>query len=133
MSKMPKQNKSKQRKVYRTSMDGTDYNGKKMDPKSETEPDMSLTIRELLYNHTRGVLVDVPAHEPIYLEDLEVPVIRDLTDLDNYRETLNSRLNELEEQLQNEKEEKMLSESIKAVQSSSTTTQVEKPLQKGSE
>lgn len=55
-----------------------------------TVPDMSLTIRELVYNHTRGIGVDIHQPIPQYF-DMEIPRINDLTDLDAFRDDVNAK------------------------------------------
>lgn len=72
---------------------------------SKAVPDMSLTVRQLLENHTRGHNNEVVAKEPIYFET-EIPTITDLTDIQLYREGLQRRLKEVEETIQKEKEER---------------------------
>lgn len=48
---------------------------------SATIPDMNLTLKELLHNHTRGITSDVKHHEGQYFEEQEIPEILDLNDL----------------------------------------------------
>lgn len=52
---------------------------------SKTVPDQNLSIRQLLYNHTRGIPSMTSMKEPLYF-DREVPQIDDLTDLQAFRE-----------------------------------------------
>ena len=54
---------------------------------------MSLTIAELVRNHTRGISVDINQPEPIFFED-PIPTIQDLTDLEARRATLEERARE---------------------------------------
>lgn len=65
--------------------------GKKLDPKSNTVPDMSLTVRQLLQNHTRGIDNKVQEKQPLYF-DIEVPTIKDITDVKVYRDLLKEQL-----------------------------------------
>lgn len=79
-----------------------------MDPKSVTIPDQSLTIHELLENHTRGVYSKVKIHQPNYL-GIEIPKFDDITEALEYRAELNMRKIKLEQELsdmQAEKQEK---------------------------
>jgi len=71
-----------------------DYNGdpgKMMNGISKTQPDMSLTVRQLLENHTRGRVSDVQHKEPIYF-DMPVPTISDITDVHEFKKSLEERL-----------------------------------------
>jgi hypothetical protein len=82
-----------------------DYNGspgKQMDPKSQTVPDMSLTVRQLLQNHVRGVDSNVQQKNPLYFET-QIPTIRDITDVQEYRETLEQKIKDMDEFLRQEK------------------------------
>jgi hypothetical protein len=78
---------------------GSDGGGKKV-----TQPEMSLTVRQLLENHTRGINSPVKTLTPMYF-DLEVPVIKDLTDVHEYRQHLEQRLAYTDEFIKKEKEE----------------------------
>lgn len=70
--------------------------GKIMDDHSDTIPDLNLTVRQLLENHTRGKDSDVEVRQPLYLE-FPVPVLNDLTDVDNYKEVVQEQLNRIEQ------------------------------------
>lgn len=63
--------------------------GKEPEGKSMTQPDMSLTIGQLLEHHTQGK--PVTQKEPVYFE-MEVPTFSDLTDVEEYNEQLKNRL-----------------------------------------
>lgn len=63
---------------------------------SMTQPDMTLSMRELLVNHTRGLGV-MANHKEGFYYDTEIPQFDDLTDIDAYREYLR------EQKLENEK------------------------------
>lgn len=80
------------------------YSGKKMDAKSETVPDMNLTVRQLLQNHSRGTDSKVTMKEPFYFET-EVPTIQDLTDVKRYKDMLEARLRETNSFIEQEKKE----------------------------
>lgn len=68
------------------------------DPISQTVPDMSLTIPELVKNHTRGLSTDIHQPEEQYF-DTEIPVFTDLTDRQLYLDQLNIQKQQLEEQI----------------------------------
>jgi hypothetical protein len=76
--------------------------GKVMDPKSETEPDLTMTLGTLLERHSRGK--DVPMRDPVYFET-QVPTFSDLTDLERYKEQLATRLEEVKSFIANEAEQ----------------------------
>ena len=79
--------------------------GRKIEGKSETIPDMTLTVRQLLENHTRGIDDKVRAKKPLYFE-LPIPVINDMTDVDRYRENLKAQIKSVDEFIKNEKSAK---------------------------
>lgn len=97
---------SKQGKRIRIQFD-IDYHGdpgKVMNSKSETVPDMNLTVRQLLEHHTRGQSSEISVKQPLYFET-EIPTIRDITDVKKYREHLEYRLNEVNKFVKKEAEE----------------------------
>lgn len=61
--------------------------GSEQSPESQTVPDMGLTLRELLINHTRGLPSGITFNEGHYF-DSEIPIIEDLTDLQDRRREL---------------------------------------------
>lgn len=71
---------------------------------SVTIPDMNLTIRQLLINHTRGIGSDEIYKEGIY-SDIEIPRFTDLNDMEDYKEMLLQKQEELEAQIKHEKSE----------------------------
>lgn len=83
------------------------YNGtrcKKDYPNSLTKPSMSMTVRELMEKHTRGLGLGVSAKEEMYLDEqgLEVPKVTDLTDIQERRENLMEKQKELREKAKEE-------------------------------
>lgn len=70
--------------------------GRDMDGESQTIPDMNLTVRQLLENHTRGVGNNVNVRKPLYLE-FPIPVIRDLVDVERYKEKVQEQLDKIKE------------------------------------
>lgn len=77
--------------------------GREMDPLSETVPDMNLTVRQLLHDHTRGENNRSVIREPLYFET-ELPTINDITDVKQYQEQLSRRLNEVNEFIKEDKQ-----------------------------
>lgn len=69
---------------------------------------MSLTVRELLLMHTRGISPDVMEREEQWFEEMEVPQIQDLTDLENYNRKLTEWRNQLQEQVKDEMQQAVL-------------------------
>ena len=76
--------------------------GKKMSQEQNTVPDMSLTVRQLVENHTRGHDSNVHVSQPLYF-DTEVPVFTDLTDVDAYRNHLKNQMELIDEQIKQER------------------------------
>lgn len=66
------------------------FKGETNDQPSLTVPDLTLTIKQLLVNHSRGIQSDVSHNEPMYF-DTEIPIIDDITDLDAFRQDLKAR------------------------------------------
>lgn len=102
--------------------------GETSDKPSETVPDMSISIRKMLENHTRGTHSDVHVHEANYFET-EIPRIDDITDLMLYREDLYERKAKIEEEI---KAANKAREELKNKQKVETPEQPEKPPQKPS-
>lgn len=75
--------------------------GKNMDPESLTVPDMNLTIRQLMENHTRGKGNTVAVKQPVYF-DYTIPQIKDITDIHEFKKQLEDQLNNVEEFIQND-------------------------------
>lgn len=71
---------------------------------SMTEPDMALSVAELLKNHARGKSIDAMHYEGEYFEDEEIPHFTDLTEMQQYKEELVKRTKELEKQIKDEQE-----------------------------
>lgn len=77
--------------------------GKKPEGESDTEPDMTLTLGQLLERHSRGG--HVPMQDPVYFE-MEIPTIKDITDVEQYKDQLELRLQQVKLFIQNEKDQK---------------------------
>lgn len=75
---------------------------------SETVPDQSLSIRQLIQNHTRGIHSDVKHYEGEYFEDQIIPNFEDLTDVVQYKENLVQRQKDIENEI------KLKQEAVKA-------------------
>ena len=73
---------------------------------SQTVPDMGITVRQLMINHTRGIGSDSLERQPHYYGDLEVPQVKDLTDLEVNAEKLRQKDRELADKIKAEKEAK---------------------------
>ena len=72
---------------------------------SETIPDQSLTVRQLLDNHTRGINNPVKHYDPQYFET-EIPNFTDLTEIVEYKENLANQIKEVEKQIKEEQKRK---------------------------
>lgn len=97
---------------------GADYS----DEPSKTEPDMTMTIQQLLERHSRGR--EIPMKQPLYFET-EVPVFSDITDVARYKEQLEKRLRETKDFLDREKEELRAAKAAKAKQEQKEATKLE--------
>lgn len=77
---------------------------------SLTVPDMNLTVRQLLNNHSRGLTNDQHLKEPIYF-DFKIPKIKDIVDVKEYRDYLKQHTKDVEDFLKKaEAEEKAKAE-----------------------
>lgn len=65
-------------------------------------PDMSLTIKQLLLNHTRGIDSDIQVREGHYFEETEIPRITDLNDIAENREKLQQQAEEVNQKANEE-------------------------------
>lgn len=72
---------------------GYRYPGKKMNQESQTVPDLSLTVRQLVENHTRGKDSNVEVKQPLYF-DVAIPTVTDITDVERYRDQLQEALDQ---------------------------------------
>lgn len=69
-------------------------NGKIMDQDSDTIPDLNLTVRQLLENHTRGKGNEVEVRQPLYME-FPIPNLQDMTDVYEYQKVVKEQLNNI--------------------------------------
>lgn len=114
-------------------------NGKEMDPVSLTQPDQTLTIRDLLDRHSKGLALGVNNNRGEYF-DTEVPRFQDLTDMLEYKQQLMERKKDLEKQIRKEKakqkkeEKEARAEGETVLGDSATTTAIpEKEIISGTE
>lgn len=98
------------------------HNGKTPEGESETEPDMTLRLGQLLERHSRGA--DVPMKTPLYF-DTEIPTFNDLTDVDRYQEQLQRRLAEVKKFTKAENQKRKEEEELQK-QSQKEATQTQK-------
>jgi hypothetical protein len=73
---------------------------------SLTIPDDHLTIRELLDRHSRGEAINQHIYDQDSYFGTEIPVIQDLTDLEDYSQSLKERHEELEKTIEFSKQQK---------------------------
>ncbi len=66
---------------------------------------MSLTVRELLLNHTRGISSNVKSNEGQYF-DTEIPHFDDITEMIKYKEELVNKMENVKEIIQEENKAK---------------------------
>lgn len=92
---------------------------------SDTVPDQSLTIKQLLLNHTRGIHSDVADLGGEYFEDEEIPIYTDLNDINEHKQKLVERSKNLKNQIQAEFE-------LEKPKKEQTSKEEEKALENGS-
>jgi hypothetical protein len=83
-------------------IDYTGHTPPDQDPNSQTMPDMHMTVTQLLENHSRGIDGKVEVRQPLYFET-EIPSLRDITDVEEYKEGLQMRLDKINEYIAHEK------------------------------
>ena len=71
--------------------------GKDMDGEILVVPDMHLTIRQLLENHSRGLPAE-DVKEPLYFE-MEVPTLNDITDVQQYADYLEQHIIDIKQKI----------------------------------
>lgn len=89
-----------EQKRYRVQFDfnyaGTP--GKKMDPESKVQPNMSLTIKQMVQGHRKAEGGDLIVSKPLeYIT--EVPAVSDLNDLKDLQKTLESQISNIKSTL----------------------------------
>lgn len=100
MKKSVKQNDSLYRTV--TKANYKPLEGRKFSQDSMTIPDDSLSVKQLLINHTRGLGV-VPTRQGIYTGDTVAPRYTDLNDRKNAVDELRQKIEFAKKQIQEEK------------------------------
>lgn len=79
------------------------HEGKQMDTDTiKTQPDMSLTVQQLLLNHTRGAQNPMEK-EPLYFE-MTVPTLKDITDVQQYRDYLKEKVQKVDQWIKDDKQ-----------------------------
>jgi CRISPR/Cas system-associated endonuclease/helicase Cas3 len=101
---MKKQKEFKKVVFYTQFTNTPNYKGKKMSDELLTIPDQTLTIRNLLDNHTRGIPLGVNTRVGEYF-DTEIPRFDDLTDMLEYKRQLMEKNKELNKLIREEKKE----------------------------
>lgn len=91
------------RRQYTPDYKGTPYQNET--GVSMTVPSMTLTVKELMERHTRGLETDTAQREEIYLpEGIDVPRMDDLTDLVFAKEELKQKEDEIKQQIAAERD-----------------------------
>lgn len=108
-----KKNENKSVNSYRvvTKSNFKPSEGRKFTLDSMTTPDDSLSVRQLLINHTRG-LGHLPTRNGIYTGDTVAPNYVDLVDKKNAVDELRHRIDLAKEQIEKEKAAKEAQSSI---------------------
>lgn len=94
------------KRIVRVQFD-IEYNGisTPIDGSSETVPDMHMTVRQLLENHSRGIDGTTQVRQPLYF-GTEIPMLDDITDVQKFKESLERRLESVKEWIKNNPPEK---------------------------
>lgn len=69
--------------------------GHTVEGESQTQPDMNMSVQQLLERHSRGTLDPSEVKDGLY--EVQVPVFRDFTDITEFTESLRDRLAKAEE------------------------------------
>lgn len=96
--------KNKYRRQFDQSYTGAQ--GEKNDQPSLTVPDMSIGVKDLLRNHTRGMSSDVHEFDAMYFDNAEIPIMDDLTSMEKYKAELAERTEQAEIQYKRLKDAK---------------------------
>ncbi len=99
---MTKKTEKNQKFQIQFDFDYKGNKGKEVNPESNTQPEMTLTVRQLLVNHTRGIDSKTQVKTPLYF-DMEIPTINDITDVTEYRQALQERLEATEKFIKEER------------------------------
>ena len=76
--------------------------GSKNNQESQTQPDMTLSVRAIMKNHTRGMGFGVSVKDGIY-SDSDIPVFYDLTDMVEHKEHLEEQAAILKKEIAEER------------------------------
>lgn len=108
-------NEAKNQPSFQVQFDVT-YGGMYVTKSGEslTVPDMNLTVRQLLNNHSRGLSNDRHLKEPIYF-DMKIPKLKDIVDVYEYRDYLKEQQKSVQKFLDDN--EKLQAEEAKAAAS----------------
>lgn len=98
---------------------------------SETIPDQTLTLRQIVNMHTRGNTPEVTEYRGEFFEDIEIPKFTDITEMHEYALSLRERARQVNDMI-NEKENET-AEHLKQDKMVSTITDAEKTPSEGSE
>ena len=79
--------------------------GLSLDPNSITVPDMSLTVAELLKNHSRGMHSPINSEQGEYF-DTEIPRFDDIVEEQEYKEKLAEIIKNTAKKIKDDKEKK---------------------------
>ncbi|HRC03239.1 MAG TPA: hypothetical protein PLJ18_12350 [Niabella sp.] len=87
-------------RIIQTSAKPYKWQGFAFKGKSLTQPDMALTPKTLLENHTRGILSNVTERTPIYNGDIITPDPRsmDLTEIYEFKQANQQQLQQLKDE-----------------------------------
>lgn len=93
---------TKKKLIFRQQFQDYKETGKKMDQTILTQPDMNMSVRELLLNHSRGLPIGATQLKGEYF-DTEIPRFDDITDMFEYKKMLAQKHKDLDLTIKSEK------------------------------
>lgn len=92
------------KKRFRTQFT-TSYKGEKGELNTQdsvTVPDDSLSVRQLLINHTRGLATTTSQRQGVYTEDMVAPIYKDITEVQEDQKNIADNLKKAEKDAEEE-------------------------------
>lgn len=84
---------------------------------SVTVPDQSLTIKQLLLNHSRGIHSDIADNQGEYFEDEEIRTYYDMNDIAEHKQELIQRSQAIKERIKDEDKNKVPTQPVPPIPS----------------
>lgn len=100
------------------------------------QPNLNLTVRQLLEKHTRGTAGNIETKQPLYF-DFTIPQIQDLTDVDRYQKYLEEQIQKTREFMKEQHEEykrlQKIKDEKKTIEEKATFEELSKKFAKSTE